>query len=638
MKRSLYLIAAILMLAACGKEPDWKREDTATVHFTYGECATKSLDVDDSHISNCNILVYDTSGHLVASAYSASGAVPSLILTCGGGAVCKFYCICNIGDITGIGLFCNESALWNYQYTVSDYDDIIDGNGAVPMTGSTPAMAVTDGMDIHIDLTRCVTLLSISLDDTALVESTIVITSIKLRNAPRKVGLFDSSAATSASDCTATGDYATSQELSALNNGGSVHFYMFENDQGVLLPANTACQTKWFEDGSIYEDICSYVELEGTYDNQISATPRHGTFTYRFYLGENVTTDFSVLRNHHYYIVVKLNDDGVDEVSWRVDSNLAPYGSSLYPIRIKPTMLALDGWMLGAGSGTENFGVTVYYNDGSSILLTEDGATTLIVNSNEWNVSGEMLYAPDRTGELSLSLEYTENGHTVYYESCGSVVKPADFYTASARMQVAKKYGDVSDTPAVISNLVCYSDHEVELSDWLSFTSGSSLIEPAAGGFRLKGAATSNGDIAYSITGSLTDSFGNPFSKTMNFTSTIFEWRQRYYNVMINTNVRTHIDASFGSQEQPDNIKVSVYFFNSHTGSQLINRYYYPASYDENGDLIYGYYSYTWYDTEIRLQMLDIREYLFNHDRDGYPLAEGFCYDENRYIYYQPLN
>ena len=413
---------------------------------------------------------------------------------------------------------------------------------------------------------------------------------------------------------------------------------MLENDQGELLPSNAACQTKWFEDGSIYEDICSYIELEGTYDNQVSSTPRHGTFTYRFYLGENETTDFSVLRNHHYHIVVKLNDDGVDEVSWRVDSDLTPYGSTSYPIRIIPTLLALDGWMLGAGSCTEEFGVRVYYADGSTRLLTGADATTLIVNSGDWIIDGEMLHAPDLTGESSLSLAYTENGRTVYYESCGSVVKPADFYTATSNMQVAKKYDDESDTPAVISNIVCYSDHEVELSDRLTFTSGNSLIEPAAGGFRLKGGVTFNGDLSFSITGSLTDSFGNPYSKTMYFISTIFEWRQRYYDIIIDTDVRTHIDVSFGSQEQPDNIIVSIYLFNSRTGSQLVNRYFYPASYDRNGDLVYGNFTYTWYNREISQQMLDTREYLFNHDRDGFPLVEGFCYDENLYIYYQPLN
>ena len=205
-------------------------------------------------------------------------------------------------------------------------------------------------------------------------------------------------------------------------------------------------------------------------------------------------------------------------------------------------------------------------------------------------------------------------------------------------MQVSKKYGDTSDTPLVVSNIVCYSDHEVELSDWLYFYSDCSYLEYTAGGFHLKGGVTLNGDLNYSITGSITDSFGNPFSKTMSFYSTVFEWRQRYYSVWIDTDVRTHIDASFGSQEQPDNIVVSVNLHKSWTSDQFITNYFFPASYDENGDLIYGYFTYTWYHTTITQQMQDNREYRFNHSIDGDPLLEGFCYDENRYIYYQPIN
>lgn len=638
MKNHLYIIAALFLALSCqpGAEPEGGSR--ATVNFIYGESATKTLAVDDVLISNCNIFVYNQSGALVESAYSGSGAVPSLSLLCAGGETYKFYCVCNTGDITGIGLFSRETALVNYQYSVADYDDIIDGNGAVPMTGSTPPLFIADGMNVHITLTRCVALISLRLDDTALVESTIEITSIRMRNTPRKVGLFQSSAVQSAFDRSASGDRASAGELAAVNNGGAVEFYMLENDQGELLPSNTVCQTKWFEDGSVYEDICSYMELEGTYDNQGSSNPRHGTFTYRFYLGENETTDFSVIRNRHYHIVVKLNDDGVDEVSWRVDSDLTPYGSSSYPIRIRPTILSLDGWMLASGSGTDSFGVRVIYADGSSRLLTGAAATALIVNGDEWDIEGNMLYAPEMTGESCLSLAYSENGHTVRYESCGSVVKPEDFYTASAAMQVAKKYGDNGDTPTVVSNIVCYSDHEVELSDWLTFYSDSSYLEYTAGCFRLKGGVTVNGDLNFNITGSLTDSFGNNFSKTMTFITTVFKWCRRYYSVTIDTDVREHIDTGYGSQEPGDDIVVTVRLVVSGESGQFIARYFFPASYDEHGELLDGYFTYTWYHTTITQQMQEEREYVFNHSQDGNPLPEGYCYDNSQYIYYQPLN
>ena len=308
-----------------------------------------------------------------------------------------------------------------------------------------------------------------------------------------------------------------------------------------------------------------------------------------------------------------------------------------YPISMEPTLLAGDGWVLGAGSGTDDFCVTIHYANGASMLLTEDDATTTITNSDEWDVAGEMLYAPDFTGNLELSLEYTENGHTVTYCSEGSVVRPNDFYSASSVFQIAKKYGDTSDAPAVIYDLACYSDYLTDLSGWLDFTASSPLLERTPTGFRLKAAATFNGDLHYSITGSLTDSFGNDFSKTMSFMSTIFEWRQRYYRVIIDTDVREHIDAGAGSQEQGEDIIVSVYLAKSWESDQFIARYFYPASYDSHGDLLDGYFSYYWYHTEIVQQMLDEKEYWFNYDRQGNNLLEGFCYEDGQYIYYKPL-
>lgn len=636
MKRILYY-ATLLLLLGCQEITPRRIQDGVTVNFIYSERPTKSLDVDDGTISNCNIFVYDTNGDLVESVYSESGAVPSLSLMDAAGLSYRFYCVCNIGDITGNTIFSRETALANYQYSVSDYTGIINSSGTVPMTGRTPYLVISDGMDIQISLTRCVALVTIWIDDRNLENASIQINSITVRNVPLKVGLYGSSAAASPADCTPIGDTADNYELTRFNDGYEINFYLFENNQGVLLPANDDCHTKFFSDGSPYENICSYIELTGYYDNPSSADPRYGNFTYRFYLGGDSDSDFSVLRNHQYSIVLELTDDGVDEDSWRVDSDLTPYGSSRYPIMIRPNILALDGWMLGAGSGTDSFGVTVYYSDGTTDLLTEDYATGLICNGSEWNVAGEMLYAPNQTGELSLELEYSENGHTVYYESYGSVVEPDDFFTATFHPQVAKKYGQTSDTPVVISNIICYSDHEVELSDWLTFSVNNSLLEPCSSGYRLKGNTTTNGDIFCTLTGSLTDSFGNPFSKSMTHMSTIFEWRQRYYCVDINTVVREHIDVSYGSQEQPDNIIVTITLVRSWASDQFVNRYYFPASYDENGDLIGGYWSYNWYDEEIVQQMGDRRQYLFNYDSDGNILLEGYCYIDGSYIYYKPL-
>ncbi len=717
MKKLFYILCAACLMASCIPAPAVSENDMSTVYFEFDSVAVKSLAVADDYISNCNILVYDTAGHLATCAYSATGGVGWMQLDCTAGSTYKFYCVCNIGDITGNPLFTNESYLEGYQYSVDSYSDIVDAEGAVPMTGHTGLINITDGMCIHIDLTRCVALVSISIDDSGLQNSEISIHSVTVRNAPCSVGLFSSSGSGNPGDFSSTGDSADTMELSTFNSGSEIGFYMFENCQGVLLPSNDSCRSKYFADGSEYEQLCSYIELEGYYNDTASSNPRRGDFTYRFYLGGDTETDFSVVRNHHYHIVLKLYDDGVDEESWRVDSDIEPYatavivdppaysfpsvagtvtlsatvlpatasqeviwssgnpavatvdqngvvtphaigttvikatvtdGSGVFgtstirvqepsvPVRIEPNYLKEDGWMLGAGSETYDFKVTVYYADGTTRILTGEDALATIDNDNEWVISEGWLCAPDMTIDLDFLLSYRENGHMVSFASEGVVVAADDFFTATLRTQIDKKYGDDTDRPYVITNIQCYRDQAADLSQWLTFTCNSNYLEQDPLGYRLKGGCTLNGDFYFTLTGSLIDSFRHPFSKSITHMSTVFEYRRRFYNVHINTMVRDSIDP--GGQDQPDNIIVTVTMVKSWESSELIGRYFFPASYDQNtGELVQGFFTYRWYKTVLNVQMQDDREYEFNYDNEGNLLLDGFCYDENKYIYYDPL-
>ena len=716
MKRYINILFAACLLASCIPAPAVSESGKTTVYFEFDSVAVKSIAVADDYISNCNILVYDTAGHMACSAYCSTGGVSWMQLECAAGSTYKFYCVCNIGDITGNPLFANESYLEGYQYSVNSYSDIIDASGAVPMTGHTGLITIADGMCIRIDLTRCVALVSIRIDDSGLQNSDISINSVTVRNAPCKVGLFSSTGSGNPGDFSASGDSADSMELSTFNSGSEIGFYMFENCQGVLLPGNDSCRTKYFAEGSLYEQLCSYIELEGYYSDTASSNPRRGDFTYRFYLGGNTTTDFNVVRNHHYHIVLKLYDDGVDEESWRVDSDIEPYATAVivdppqytfpsvagtvtltatvlpstacqdvtwssgnpavatvdqngvvtphsvgtavikatvtdgsgifgtstitvlepsYPVRIEPNYLKEDGWMLGAGSETYDFKVTVYYANGTTRILTGEDALATIVNDDEWVISEGWLCAPDMTTTQDLLLSYRENGRMASFASEGKVVSADDFFTADLRTQIDKKYGNYDDRPYVITNIQCYQDQLVDLSERLTFTCNSNYLEQGPLGYRLKGGCTLNGDFYFTLTGSLIDDFRHPFSKSITHMSTVFEYRRRFYNVQINTMVRDYINPH--GQEEPDNIIVTITLFKSWESSQLIARYFFPASYDQDtGELVQGYFSYRWYQTVLTVQMQDDREFEFNYDNEGNILLYGYCYDENKYIYYDP--
>ena len=116
-----------------------------------------------------------------------------------------------------------------------------------------------------------------------------------------------------------------------------------------------------------------------------------------------------------------------------------------------------------------------------------------------------------------------------------------------------------------------------------------------------------------------------------------YQWRERWYRVDINTSVRDHIDVGYGSQTQPDNISVKCYLECPGYYNTLVSEYYYPASYDSNGNLSQSYFFYDWGDDEIMMQMQDYRSFRFNCDRDGNYLTEGYCIEGGQYIYYEPL-
>lgn len=159
----------------------------------------------------------------------------------------------------------------------------------------------------------------------------------------------------SAAETTAGGHYPGEGESLDFSSQDIAPLFMFENDHGgdsfghpsgdgdqrIKRPAG--CRTtEW---GQILADestaTCSYLDVEAYYV-RMNAEGTHslysGTVHFRFFLGEDATKNFDVLRNHYYKITLDLNGYAVteggqvnadgelevneDEVTWRVESDL----------------------------------------------------------------------------------------------------------------------------------------------------------------------------------------------------------------------------------------------------------------------------------------------------------------------------
>lgn len=128
----------------------------------------------------------------------------------------------------------------------------------------------------------------------------------------------DAVKATAASDLT-TGDY---DEAMANANSGTYVFYVPENMQGTVSGI-TDPKNKTLTNTSIPEAVRTYgtyVEFTGTLNS--AAGGFGGDVTYKFFLGENNTTNFNVVRSKDYQVTLGFTSDGLFNPYWKVNASL----------------------------------------------------------------------------------------------------------------------------------------------------------------------------------------------------------------------------------------------------------------------------------------------------------------------------
>ncbi|MBP5210214.1 MAG: Ig-like domain-containing protein [Bacteroidales bacterium] len=333
MKRYIVTVMVALVAVSCVHKEQFSGGQSeggrTTLYFNYQSkgALTKVLAVNDSFLSNVNILIYNSSGLLVHSSYSDNGGVGSIRFTTFDGETYKIYCLANMSNQALNPAFIRESALLGYKYPIASYGDIADLNGAVPMCFVSEPLSLRNNMAVNVALERCVSAVTVSFDKSLVPEGTqFNIVSAKLKNIPSSVRLFGESATESTADVLSEGDRADATDLALLNAGLQVSYYLFENKHGNLISDNTLQSGKCFAPGSVYNDLCTYFEFEVEYRD----AARYGTNIYRFFLGEDNVGNFDIARNKRYDIVVSLTEEGMNENSWRVDvSDLGEFVSSI---------------------------------------------------------------------------------------------------------------------------------------------------------------------------------------------------------------------------------------------------------------------------------------------------------------------
>ena len=326
------ILPALLLSLVIGCT-SWDRDDgcadTVLVLDPQGGIQTRSALPDDRLVSDINLLVYNAEGLLEERRYyparqlSVSDGTVRIGTSLLTDAAYDIFVAANIGYALPV---LSREAVETYRYHMAYPDEYSRG---MPMSGRLDGLVSGGAAEVRIPLVRTMARIDLNLDRTLLdSDVTFQVTSVVVGNGPSSVTLFGDSKAESATQVFANGFSLDGRQVQALNIdqspgvSGTVSLYLPENLQGDLLSTDDE-SGKYFTEGPNGQ-VCSYLEIRGSYHSDSWHTRAGEPLVYRFYLGDG-PGNFDVSRNTACRVTVHLEGTGLGEDGWRVDkSRLIP--------------------------------------------------------------------------------------------------------------------------------------------------------------------------------------------------------------------------------------------------------------------------------------------------------------------------
>lgn len=410
-------------------------------------------DSGENAVNDISIFVY-SDGILEASAHIENEMTAELTLVSG-----KRYNIYSLANSGKLELPMRESDLPDFRLAPSDVSP-----GNFPMSAVNVSKTFSAGSSLKVSLVRLVSKVRFRLDASGIPGFSV--NSVRMMNIPLDIMPFSNgSAAASAGP----GDYAG--DVSGLLTGDSVDFYMLENCQGVLLPGNDDPWQKVPDNIPDKSHLCTYMEVTASLDGSSGLS---GTAVYRFYLGQDNTSDFNIFRNTDNTVTLVVTEEGLDNVSWRIDNN------ELYPVPFPVVGVGEDGTiaytdkngMLTQMTVGTSYWRDVCYGNGryvavgweNNIAYSEDCVNWVnrqihFTGADYYRISyleraGKFLSASD--GAMALSIRYTEDGESWYLANCqgsGESLKIIDFLDCGSKyIMLANWYSQSSYSARIFSS------------------------------------------------------------------------------------------------------------------------------------------------------------------------------------------
>ena len=314
----LYMLSLMIMIGCNSWNPG--EDYAATVFILEPEegPGTRSTLPDDVLVSDINLLIYNENGLLEEKRFLTRRQLDGLrvkttLLT---EAAYDIFVCANLGyslpDLS-------REAVETYRFHMAYPDEYSRG---MPMCGRLDGFVSHGEGSVRIPLVRAMARIDLTLDRSRLDrDATFQVTSVRVGGCPSSVRLFGDSKVETSAQVFSGGFVLSDRQVQSLNRERSlgisetVSLYLLENMQGDLLGTDDE-QAKILPE-SRYADVCSYLEIKGTYHSDSWHTKPGESLVYRFFLGEG-PGNFDVSRNTACWVTVHLEGSALGEEGWRV--------------------------------------------------------------------------------------------------------------------------------------------------------------------------------------------------------------------------------------------------------------------------------------------------------------------------------
>ncbi len=295
----------------------------------------------EDKVTGVSLASYSADGRLLDARHYEEGTLAKELWVDASGTN-TLYALVNMGDVTG-RFPVDEADVAGMTYVLSSYENVAESG--IPMCGMRKNVS-SEELPVIVDVERLFAKVRVRILHTMLSGAgeepyayNLCNKSLYMRQANAVLSPFGvgGSRARRKDDVWNIADYNAdmndryaydgSLAVSQLGPGPGYFqdttfvFYLPENNQGVLLPDNSSPAEKVYDkiallDGVPYGDLCTYVEFNAKREN--TGNGYFGDLTYRFYLGCDNTSDFSLKRNSVYNLTLNLSERHMLSDGWEV--------------------------------------------------------------------------------------------------------------------------------------------------------------------------------------------------------------------------------------------------------------------------------------------------------------------------------